>query len=317
MFAMSRFTDYPASTTSTASYSSGQWIDDHTHHHQHWQSEYASAGTGSVTTYSSLASSAPDNASMQSPDTYSESSYPSYFPDRHTVFPSTSSSASLNHWASSHTSNYHYTSYAQTSGSESSSSGSPLQSNASAVSSLPSSPASGYGHRSSLSAFASPTPVSNAYVRAYPVQSSPSPQSRAQPRGRAVDSKSEADSTVHAFSLSTLEPLNASDDPYPVSMTDLTRSREDIEYGGLSYRFALPNSIAAAAAANGSPLSSGRCTPAGDNGVERENTRGGPGAKRKPKVKLHPCDVCGKSFPRPSGLKTHMNSHSGEKRQFP
>ncbi|KAI0036106.1 hypothetical protein K488DRAFT_17059, partial [Vararia minispora EC-137] len=31
------------------------------------------------------------------------------------------------------------------------------------------------------------------------------------------------------------------------------------------------------------------------------------------KVKMHHCDVCHKAFPRPSGLKTHMNSHSGEK----
>ncbi|EPQ52082.1 hypothetical protein GLOTRDRAFT_11198, partial [Gloeophyllum trabeum ATCC 11539] len=28
---------------------------------------------------------------------------------------------------------------------------------------------------------------------------------------------------------------------------------------------------------------------------------------------MHQCGVCKKWFPRPSGLKTHMNSHSGEK----
>ena len=100
-------------------------------------------------------------------------------------------------------------------------------------------------------------------------------------------------------------------------MTDLMRSREDIDYGGLSYRFALPNSVAAAAAASRSASSSGRCTPSSDNEIERlvPTTRGG-ATKRKPKVKLHPCEVCGKTFPRPSGLKTHMNSHSGEKRTF-
>ncbi|KAF9475134.1 hypothetical protein BDN70DRAFT_773648, partial [Pholiota conissans] len=28
---------------------------------------------------------------------------------------------------------------------------------------------------------------------------------------------------------------------------------------------------------------------------------------------MHECEVCGKKFPRPSGLKTHMNTHSNEK----
>ncbi|KAF9238841.1 hypothetical protein BU15DRAFT_28813, partial [Melanogaster broomeanus] len=31
------------------------------------------------------------------------------------------------------------------------------------------------------------------------------------------------------------------------------------------------------------------------------------------KSKMHPCEQCGKVFPRPSGLATHMNSHSGAK----
>lgn len=34
------------------------------------------------------------------------------------------------------------------------------------------------------------------------------------------------------------------------------------------------------------------------------------------KNKMHRCKVCGKSFPRPSGLNTHMNSHNGKKRKF-
>ncbi|KAH7923453.1 hypothetical protein BV22DRAFT_582517 [Leucogyrophana mollusca] len=29
--------------------------------------------------------------------------------------------------------------------------------------------------------------------------------------------------------------------------------------------------------------------------------------------KMHQCDTCAKSFPRPSGLRTHMNSHTGSK----
>ncbi|TFK49119.1 hypothetical protein OE88DRAFT_1646688 [Heliocybe sulcata] len=36
-------------------------------------------------------------------------------------------------------------------------------------------------------------------------------------------------------------------------------------------------------------------------------------SKKKPK--LHECNICHKAFPRPSGLSTHMNSHSGDKRQ--
>ena len=34
------------------------------------------------------------------------------------------------------------------------------------------------------------------------------------------------------------------------------------------------------------------------------------------KSKMHECKTCHKIFPRPSGLKTHMNSHSGAKRTF-
>lgn len=34
------------------------------------------------------------------------------------------------------------------------------------------------------------------------------------------------------------------------------------------------------------------------------------------KSKMHQCTVCQKWFPRPSGLATHMNSHSGAKRMF-
>jgi hypothetical protein len=36
----------------------------------------------------------------------------------------------------------------------------------------------------------------------------------------------------------------------------------------------------------------------------------------RPSSKMHQCRVCLKTFPRPSGLRTHMNSHSGEKRKF-
>lgn len=39
-----------------------------------------------------------------------------------------------------------------------------------------------------------------------------------------------------------------------------------------------------------------------------------PGVKPQKKSKLHQCGQCKKVFPRPSGLATHMNSHTGAKR---
>lgn len=35
--------------------------------------------------------------------------------------------------------------------------------------------------------------------------------------------------------------------------------------------------------------------------------------KRKKKSKMHCCEICSKKFPRPSGLRTHMNTHSNAK----
>lgn len=37
-------------------------------------------------------------------------------------------------------------------------------------------------------------------------------------------------------------------------------------------------------------------------------------AVKKKKAKMHACKLCGKNFPRPSGLKTHMNAHNNHKR---
>ena len=36
----------------------------------------------------------------------------------------------------------------------------------------------------------------------------------------------------------------------------------------------------------------------------------GPPPKKKKKSKMHACEICNKKFPRPSGLKTHMNTHN-------
>ncbi|KAF7316116.1 hypothetical protein MIND_00129700 [Mycena indigotica] len=35
--------------------------------------------------------------------------------------------------------------------------------------------------------------------------------------------------------------------------------------------------------------------------------------RQKASQKMHQCEMCGKEFPRPSGLRTHMNSHNDEK----
>jgi len=40
------------------------------------------------------------------------------------------------------------------------------------------------------------------------------------------------------------------------------------------------------------------------------------GGRYRPPTKMHICWICQKEFPRPSGLATHMNTHSGLKREF-
>ncbi|KAG7448468.1 uncharacterized protein BT62DRAFT_708168 [Guyanagaster necrorhizus] len=40
-------------------------------------------------------------------------------------------------------------------------------------------------------------------------------------------------------------------------------------------------------------------------------------AKKKKKSKMHQCEICHHEFPRPSGLRTHMNSHNNVRRLSP
>jgi hypothetical protein len=47
---------------------------------------------------------------------------------------------------------------------------------------------------------------------------------------------------------------------------------------------------------------------------DRVGDRRPSGSKQQKKSKMHQCEKCKKMFPRPSGLATHMNSHSGAKR---
>ncbi|EIW78626.1 hypothetical protein CONPUDRAFT_138810 [Coniophora puteana RWD-64-598 SS2] len=51
-------------------------------------------------------------------------------------------------------------------------------------------------------------------------------------------------------------------------------------------------------------------------GKEKAPTKEAQPKKPRRKSKYHDCPVCGKAFPRPSGLATHMNSHTGSRRQF-
>lgn len=63
-----------------------------------------------------------------------------------------------------------------------------------------------------------------------------------------------------------------------------------------------------------SPSESAESSPrsALEQPLNTERTKSG----TQKKSKMHQCTVCAKWFPRPSGLATHMNSHSGAKRMF-
>ncbi|KAH6917813.1 hypothetical protein BKA70DRAFT_1245378 [Coprinopsis sp. MPI-PUGE-AT-0042] len=54
------------------------------------------------------------------------------------------------------------------------------------------------------------------------------------------------------------------------------------------------------------PTSSKSVSPAPPEGQSGD----GPPPKKKKKSKMHACEICNKKFPRPSGLKTHMNTHN-------
>jgi len=107
--------------------------------------------------------------------------------------------------------------------------------------------------------------------------------------------------SVHAFRLDTLQSVDPSDDPCPLSLHDLMIPSEEQEYQGHSYHFALqtvsPSKPRSQSFSDGKQVHDETSLP-----------------KRKGKSKMHTCTLCQKSFPRPSGLRTHMNSHSGDKR---
>lgn len=107
--------------------------------------------------------------------------------------------------------------------------------------------------------------------------------------------------SIHAFRLDTLQSVDPSDDPCPLSLHDLMIPTEEQEYQGHSYHFSLQSVYPS------KPKSS---IPFSDQKPHHEESSF---PKRKGKSKMHTCLLCQKSFPRPSGLRTHMNSHSGDK----
>jgi hypothetical protein len=107
--------------------------------------------------------------------------------------------------------------------------------------------------------------------------------------------------SVHAFRLDTLQSVDPSDDPCPLSLHDLMIPSEEQEYQGHSYHFSLQS----VSPSNPTPQSFSDEKPPHEESAL---------PKRKGKSKMHTCALCQKSFPRPSGLRTHMNSHSGDKR---
>ncbi|VDC01605.1 unnamed protein product [Peniophora sp. CBMAI 1063] len=155
--------------------------------------------------------------------------------------------------------------------------------------------------------------ASESATRARPYPSLPSPsalvpsRSRVQDRGHFLDWRSGPDSALGSQTLSnaTSPGFNAL---YPIPTTvALACTPEDTQgYKGLSYSFKLPES------ATGAVFPSDRLALSTDVGVERGYAHDG---RRRRKVdKMHSCEVCGKAFPRPSAVKTHMNSHSGARR---
>lgn len=86
------------------------------------------------------------------------------------------------------------------------------------------------------------------------------------------------------------------------------RSEErEYGYGALEERSPERSAAGDADASSSSPV-----TPSDGSQQQHQGERTRPAQK---KSKMHQCTICLKLFPRPSGLATHMNSHSGAKRE--
>ncbi|TFY60251.1 hypothetical protein EVG20_g7486 [Dentipellis fragilis] len=168
------------------------------------------------------------------------------------------------------------------------------------------------------------------------------------PRLPARNAQSRASTpSLLAFRLhsSDLEPLEDSEDPFPLRVEDLAVRDDEKVYEGLSHSFFLGKSepprrssapssmhtspwhvppspsVSPAISATSSPSvlsEQSECSSDASPAFTTQPITSPPhhpstAAKVKRKSKMHCCEVCGKAFPRPSGLATHMNSHSGAK----
>ena len=172
-------------------------------------------------------------------------------------------------------------------------------------------PSPSYTLSAAISSAPGSSTISSATPPPHPLLSPPPPPSSCSPHTSPCSSPPSSPDchplpppslpSVHAFRLDTLQSVDPSDDPCPLSLHDLMIPSEEQEYQGHSYHFSLQS----VSPSNATPPSFSDEKPPHEECAL---------PKRKGKSKMHTCALCQKSFPRPSGLRTHMNSHSGDKR---
>jgi hypothetical protein len=104
--------------------------------------------------------------------------------------------------------------------------------------------------------------------------------------------------------------MNNERDRWPCS--PMKRMRSDGKYGNA------PPSPSSQSSASHSTSQSDSSSPSSSfpNGISTSGPSADVSTSAPRKNKMHKCTICGKSFPRPSGLDTHMNSHTGDKRRL-
>lgn len=94
------------------------------------------------------------------------------------------------------------------------------------------------------------------------------------------------------------------------SCSPMKRMRSDREYGN-----APPSPASQSSASHSTSQSdSSSLISSFPNGISTSGPSANVPTSAPRKNKMHKCTICSKSFPRPSGLDTHMNSHTGAKR---
>lgn len=122
------------------------------------------------------------------------------------------------------------------------------------------------------------------------------------------DSESDPPSAVSELARLPYQSVRATDIN---SHGNWPRSSFDAAYSGMAHAHALHKSSAHHPRSSGRSADSSSTAVSPSTGSSSERPR--PSQK---KSKMHQCKVCQKLFPRPSGLATHMNSHSGAKRKY-